>query len=387
MYEAPIALGGYLTLPDSISVRIKQLQLEQDTAKSTYDPRARQTLVDLNRAGMGLMEIVSEPDMRSPEEAGMYVRALQSLLRTVGASDGNMEQGSLRCDVNVSVNRPGAPLGTRCEIKNLNSVRFMMAAITHEIHRHISILSESPSAAVPQETRGFSENTFETFKLRSKEDAPDYRYMPDMNLGTLLLSEAQINAIRSSMPELPDVTRSRLQEQYNLSPRDTEILLNLDAEKEVPFDGGNGTSVAGAVSYFESICQGHDSAKPRDPRIVINWIIHELLGQLATRREAFTVNRVPPGWLGELIDLVQENVVTRTAGKSLLKEILKNPTAESPKALALRLDLLAFTPSAPGSPTTPSSRASGAGNPDLSKVCEAAISTDVSQMDKRDEEG
>ncbi|TFY74677.1 hypothetical protein EWM64_g9335 [Hericium alpestre] len=183
---APLARSGQLHLPQTdISVRIEQIQLEQDTAKSTFEPRRRQSAIDLNRAGTGLMEIVSMPDMRTPEEAGEYVRTLQALLRSVGASDGNMEQGSLRCDVNVSVNRPGDAFGTRCEIKNLNSVRFMIVALTCEIHRHIALLDAGQPVA--QETRGFNETSGLTFKLRSKEDAPDYRYMPDPNLPPLLL--------------------------------------------------------------------------------------------------------------------------------------------------------------------------------------------------------
>ncbi|PCH40967.1 hypothetical protein WOLCODRAFT_150998 [Wolfiporia cocos MD-104 SS10] len=201
-HYAPFATGGGLKLDnDNAFVGIKQIQLEQDTGKSTFDPLQGLSSIDLNRAGTGLMEIVSEPDMRSPEEAGAYVHSK-------GASDGNMEQGSLRCDVNVSVNRKGARLGTRCEIKNLNSVKFMMVAITAEAYRHIEMLERGE--VVPQETRGFNEASAETYTLRSKEDAPDYRYMPDPNLPPLLLDEAYIDTIRRTMPELPPATRARL---------------------------------------------------------------------------------------------------------------------------------------------------------------------------------
>jgi aspartyl-tRNA(Asn)/glutamyl-tRNA(Gln) amidotransferase subunit B len=184
---APFARGGYLQCGNNI-VNIQQIQLEQDTGKSMFEPRTRSSYIDLNRAGVGLLEIVSQPDMRSPEEAALYVRNLQALLRAVGASDGNMEQGSFRCDVNVSVSRAGDPPGVRCEIKNLNSVKFMTAALASEINRHIEHLTTSNSP-VPQETRGFSEHSFETYTLRSKEDAPDYRYMPDPNIPPLLLSK------------------------------------------------------------------------------------------------------------------------------------------------------------------------------------------------------
>ncbi|KAF5388005.1 hypothetical protein D9615_000728 [Tricholomella constricta] len=277
---APIALGGKLaiSLPNSPSfdVRIKQIQLEQDTAKSTFNPRTRTSFIDLNRAGTGLMEIVSEPNIRSPEEAGAYVRTLQAVLRAVGASDGNMEQGSLRCDVNVSVNRVGRPAGTRCEIKNLNSVRFMMAAIIHEISRQRAILEAAPdsdTATVPQETRGFDEHRFETYKLRSKEDAPDYRYMPDPNLGVLVLSQERIKAVRDTLPELPWDTQNRLRNQYGLSERDVEVLLNVDSGREVRHDGEAGGPEAGAVAYFDRLCGGRDGETNtrRDPKVVVNW--------------------------------------------------------------------------------------------------------------------
>ncbi|KAF8638583.1 hypothetical protein AX17_002125 [Amanita inopinata Kibby_2008] len=296
-HYAPIAIGGQLDVivPGStFTVRIKQIQLEQDTAKSIFDPRTRTSRIDLNRAGAGLMEIVTEPDMRSPEEAGAYVRALQAVLRAIGASDGNMEEGSLRCDVNVSVNRIGRCPGTRCEIKNLNSVRFMMAAISHEIHRQRTILESAPdqeTATVPQETRGFDEHCFETYRLRSKEDAPDYRYMPDPNPGVLVLSQDRISQIRHHLPELPNSTRTRLQQQYGLSDRDIEVLLSIDSGRIVPFDGKNpkdiDTSEIGAVTYFDRVCAGASSleysgksplsevleTKKRDPKIVVNWCV------------------------------------------------------------------------------------------------------------------
>ncbi|THH30327.1 hypothetical protein EUX98_g3867 [Antrodiella citrinella] len=292
-HYAPFALGGIVNLPHAgKEVRLHQIQLEQDTGKSTFDIRRRLSSIDLNRAGTGLMEIVSEPDMRSPEEAG---------------DDGNMEQGSLRCDVNVSVHKPGQPFGTRCEIKNLNSVRFMMTAITSEVFRHIDLLDSGLS--VPQETRGFDEQKAETFALRSKEDAPDYRYMPDPNLPPLLIDESYISRIRDKMPALPSATRSRLQ-GMGLSARDAEVLMTVDVGREMGYDGELGQ---GAVAFFDQLAQG------RDAKTAVNWLTHELLGQLALRHESFKDNVMSVTQLGELIDLVQSKKITVRSKPGVLR--------------------------------------------------------------------
>ncbi|KAG2751208.1 Glutamyl-tRNA amidotransferase B subunit [Suillus brevipes Sb2] len=329
---APLASGGYIKLSKGdVSVGITQIQLEQDTAKSTFDGLRRTSLIDLNRAGSGLMEIVSEPDMRSPEEAADYVRTLQAVLRCIGSSDGNMEQGSFRCDVNVSVNKHGQAHGTRCEIKNLNSVKFMMIAITSEVFRHIELLESGCS--VPQDTRGFDENKAETFNLRSKADSPDYRYMPDPNIPPLLLSEEYIESIRKSMPDLPDATRARLL-NLGLSERDTDVLMAIDSGREVGYDGELGK---GAVSYFDSLAQ------QRDPRVVVNWMTHELIGQLTARKETFSDNPVSVEQLGELIDLVQDGKITGTSGKLLLKHIIANRSSSAPSVLAQELSLEAVS--------------------------------------------
>ncbi|EGO02395.1 hypothetical protein SERLA73DRAFT_166824 [Serpula lacrymans var. lacrymans S7.3] len=328
---APLAKGGHLTLPKSnIAVRINQIQLEQDTAKSTFDHRRRVSYINLNRAGTGLMEIVSEPDMRSPEEAGEYVRTLQAVLRSVGSSDGNMEQGSLRCDVNVSVNRTGNPPGTRCEIKNLNSIKFLMIAITSEVFRQTELLESG--GVVQQETRGFDEAKAETFKLRSKEDAPDYRYMPDPNVPPLLLTEDYIHTIRKSMPALPDATRARLLLQ-GLSERDVDVLMAIDSGREVGWDGELG---GGAVAYFDSLANG------REGRVVVNWMTHELLGQLTACNQTFAGNPVSVAQLGELIDMVQDGRITGTSGKTLLRHIITHRSSSSPSQLAAELGLNAL---------------------------------------------
>ncbi|KAG5725686.1 Aspartyl/glutamyl-tRNA(Asn/Gln) amidotransferase subunit B [Termitomyces sp. T112] len=374
---APIAVGGKLniSLPDAtcFDVRIKQLQLEQDTAKSTFHPRTQTSHLDLNRSGTGLMEIVSEPDLRSPEEAGAYVRALQAVLRAVGASDGNMEQGSLRCDINVSVNRVGRPPGTRCEIKNLNSVKFMMAAITHEIHRQRAILESAPDidmATVPQETRGFDEHRFETYKLRSKEDAPDYRYMPDPNLGELVLSKERVQAIRDTLPELPWETRQRLETDFGLSERDVEVLLRVDSGREVQYDGEISGSSSSAVAYFDRLCVGYNSKEGirRSPKAVVNWMTHELLGQLAARKESFKDNHISVEQMGELIDMVQEKTITGTSGKLLLRYMLANPSQAPTRQIATELQLISFQAS-----SDPASCGTSLFLPDLHTVCADAI--------------
>ncbi|KAJ6557310.1 Glutamyl-tRNA amidotransferase subunit B, mitochondrial [Mycena vulgaris] len=321
-HYTPIALEGQLYIPNRDSpIRIKQIQLEQG-AKSTFDPRTRTSNIDLNRAGTGLLEIVTEPDLRSPEEAGTYVRALQAMLRAIGASDGNMEAGSLRCDVNVSVNPVGKPPGTRCEIKNLNSVKFMQAAIIFEVHRQRALLSE-PDAVVPQETRGFNQDTFETFKMRSKEEAPDYRYMPDPNLGVLFITPERIQETERTMPELPWATRSRLLETYQLSEQDADTLLNLDSGRE-HLDGG-------AIAYFDRLC------KDRNPRVVYNCSSDGCMPRNCT----FADNPLPSSRLGELIDLVHSGAITGTSGKLLLREMLAGPSSsQTPMERARSLSLL-----------------------------------------------
>ncbi|KAF8592765.1 Glutamyl-tRNA amidotransferase B subunit [Ramaria rubella] len=344
---APLAFGGQIPLDDtadSKSVRIEQIQLEQDTAKSIFDRKTEVTTVDANRAGVALMEIVSRPDMRSPEEAGAYVRALQAILRAVGSSDGNMEQGSLRCDVNVSVNRPGEPFGTRCEIKNLNSVKFLMTAITSEVYRHIQLLEEG--TAVLQETRGFDEDRMVTYKLRSKEDAPDYRYMPDANIPPLLLDKAYVAQVSASLSELPAVVRRRLKEQYGLLQQDIDVLLSIDSGKDVPYDGQVGHSV---VRYFETAAQG------RDPKAVINWIVNELFAQLALHKKSFNQNPVTVKQLGTLIDFVDARKITGTAAKDVLRHIVRTGSEEDIIIIQQSMGLFAVEDS------------------DLYQFCEAAV--------------
>lgn len=343
---------GYLpSVEEQITVDVEQVQLEQDTAKSSYfdtgltsrtttdsdiEDSSSQSFVDLNRAGTGLMEIVSGPQMRTPEQAGAYVRKLQELVRRVGASDGNMQEGSLRCDVNVSVNRDHHPFGTRCEIKNLNSVRFMMNAISFESHRQVALLQNG--GTVEQETRGYNEANGNTFRLRGKEEAPDYRYMPDPNLPPILLSARQISDIQRSLPELPDACRSRLHEQYGLNSRDINVLMRVGTEDEgagrtiVKTNADvetQGVAVNGiakevdAVEYFEQLAKG------RDAQTALNWIIHELLKILNARNWPFRASLLPPAYLGELLDLVESGQCTGTTARSVVEQILDGHPAIS----------------------------------------------------------
>src|SRR4029077_3474209 len=241
-YQQPVVGRGSveIEMPDGTTraIGITRLHLEQDAGKSLHDQHPRDTYVDLNRAGIGLMEIVSEPDLRSAEEAGIYLRKLRSVLRYLGTCDGNMEEGALRCDCNVSVRRPGEPFGTRCEIKNLNSVRFAMQAIEHEARRQIGVLESG--GTIMQETRLYDTERGETRPMRSKEDAHDYRYFPDPDLLPLVLDPAWVEQLRADLPELLDAKRARFVAEYGLRPEDAGILVAERATAE----------------YFEKVAQG-----------------------------------------------------------------------------------------------------------------------------------
>lgn len=304
---------------------------------------ASATFVDLNRAGSGLMEIVSGPQLRTAAQAGAYIRKLQELLRRAGASDGNMEEGSLRCDVNVSVHRIGEPFGTRCEVKNVNGVRFVMNAITHEVARQYALLAQGQE--VTQQTRGYDVASGETIFLRSKEDAPDYRYMPDPNLPPVRVDEDVLNEYRSKLPEHPDVQRTRLQEQYGLKIRDVNVLMRIGLEDDRDFrrkvspPPADGFDDAGAVAYFESL------SRTRSPHTVIKWIVHSLMTALNQHSLAFSASIVPPKVLGELIDLVEAGKLTQTSGRALLGDLVAGPLPAAEGAEpAPALDLSSATP-------------------------------------------
>src|SRR6202790_3724025 len=283
-YQQPIVGTGrvILDMPDGTvrNVGITRLHLEQDAGKSLHDQHPRLTYVDLNRAGIGLMEIVSEPDLRSAEEAGIYLRKLRSILRYLGTCDGNMEEGSLRCDCNVSVRRPDEPLGTRCEIKNLNSVRFVMQAIDHEARRQVALIEEGGTVA--QQTRLYDSARGVTRRMRSKENDYDYRYFPDPDLLPLVLEPEWLDRLRAELPELPDAKKARFIADLGLSAEDAEVLVAERATAE----------------YFEEVAEG------RDPKAAANWVMGDLFGALNKKALGIEGSPVAPDRLGALIDLI-----------------------------------------------------------------------------------
>ncbi len=307
-YSQPIVGRGriVLDLPDGRTreVGITRLHLEQDAGKSLHDQHPTKTYVDLNRSGIALMEIVSEPDIRSPEEAAAYLRKLRSILRYLGTCDGNMEQGSLRCDVNVSVRRPGEPYGTRCEIKNVNSIRFVQQAIDYEARRQVELLEDG--GTVVQETRLFDSSRGVTRSMRSKEHAHDYRYFPDPDLLSLELDDAFIERIRASMPELPDAKKARFMTDYGLSAYDAGVLV---AEKET-------------AAYYETVVNGAEGKK-RDPKMAANWVIGELFGQLNKVGKGISDSPVSAAELGALIDLIADQTISGRIAKDVFAEMFE----------------------------------------------------------------
>jgi aspartyl-tRNA(Asn)/glutamyl-tRNA(Gln) amidotransferase subunit B len=310
-YEAPVVGHGrvVLDMPDGSTreVGITRLHLEQDAGKSLHDQHPKETYVDLNRAGIGLMEIVSEPDLRSAEEAGIYLRKLRSILRYLGTCDGNMEEGSLRCDCNVSVRRPGEPLGTRCEIKNLNSVRYAVEAIEHEARRQIEVLEGG--GTIRQETRLYDTGRGETRPMRSKEDAHDYRYFPDPDLLPLVLEPEWVERLRAELPELPDAKKVRFIAEYDLRPEDAGVLVGERATAE----------------YFERVADG------RDARMAANWVMGDLFGALNKKGLGIDESPVAAERLGALIDLIADGTISGRIAKDIFAEMIE--TGADPAAL------------------------------------------------------
>jgi aspartyl-tRNA(Asn)/glutamyl-tRNA(Gln) amidotransferase subunit B len=321
-YQQPIVGGGRLVLdmPDGSAreINITRLHLEQDAGKSLHDQHPSQTYVDLNRAGIGLMEIVSEPDLRSAEEAGLYLRQLRSILRYLGTCDGNMEEGSLRCDCNVSVRRPGEPYGTRCEIKNVNSVRFVMQAIEYEARRQIELIEGG--GAVEQQTRLFDSARGVTRPMRSKEQAHDYRYFPDPDLLPLELDPAWVELLRAELPELPDAKQARFVAEYGLRPEDASVLVAERATAE----------------YFEKVAQGNNG-QGCDPKAAANWVIGDLFGALNRLGLGIEQSPVVPERLGGLLDLIADGTISGRIAKELFAEMIE--TGEAPDAIVERKGL------------------------------------------------
>ena len=287
----------------SRTVGIERLHLEQDAGKSLHDQHPSKSYIDLNRSGVALMEIVSKPDMRSADEAAAYVTKLRSILRYLGTCDGNMQEGSLRVDVNVSMRRPGAPLGTRCEIKNVNSIRFVRQAIEIEAWRQIEILEDGGTVA--QETRLFDPDKGETRSMRSKEESHDYRYFPDPDLLPLEFDQAFVDALAADLPELPDAKERRFVADYGLSAYDAAVLVG---ERET-------------AAYFEAVV-GVDGAK-RDPKQAANWVISELAGRLNRENKNVTESPVSAAQLGGLIKLVEDDTISGRIAKEVFTEMFE----------------------------------------------------------------
>jgi aspartyl-tRNA(Asn)/glutamyl-tRNA(Gln) amidotransferase subunit B len=310
-YAEPLVGHGKLTidLPDGTTkdIGITRLHIEMDAGKSLHDVRPDATLVDLNRSGVALMEIVSEPDVRSAEEAMLTMRKLRSILRYLGTCDGNMEEGSLRCDANVSVRRPGDPLGTRCEIKNLNSMRFVGRAVEFEARRQIEVLEAG--GTIEQETRLFDALKGETRPMRTKEEAHDYRYFPDPDLLPLELDDAFIARIEADLPELPDAKKARFIEQYSLSAYDAEVLV---AERA-------------SADYFERAAKGHDA------KLAANWVTGDLFGALNRAGLDIGQASIAPERLGKLVGMIQAGTISGRIAKDVFPRMFE--TGEDPEKI------------------------------------------------------
>ncbi|MBB3020598.1 aspartyl-tRNA(Asn)/glutamyl-tRNA(Gln) amidotransferase subunit B [Microvirga lupini] len=299
-YKSPIVGEGEVIVDvpetgETITVRIERLHLEQDAGKSIHDLHPTMSFVDLNRSGVALMEIVSKPDLRSSDEARAYVTKLRTILRYLGTCDGDMDKGNLRADVNVSVRRPGDELGTRCEIKNVNSIRFIGQAIEYEARRQIAILEDG--GTIDQETRLYDPGKGETRSMRSKEEAHDYRYFPDPDLLPLEFDQAYVDDLAKGLPELPDEKKARFMADYGLSPYDASVLV---AERA-------------SADFFEEVAKG------RDGKAAANWIINELFGRLNKEGKDIAETPVSAAQLGAIIELIGENVISGKIAKDLFE--------------------------------------------------------------------
>ncbi len=302
-FEFPIVGEGEIEIEpegsEAVKVGIERLHLEQDAGKSVHDLSPTETYVDLNRSGVALMEIVSKPDMRSPEEASAYIEKLRAIVRALGTCDGDMEKGNLRADVNVSVRRPGGELGTRCEIKNVNSMRFIREAIRYEARRQIKIIEGGEE--VDQETRLFDSSKGETRTMRSKEDAHDYRYFPDPDLLPLQLEQSYVDNIRSDLPELPDARKARFIADYGIPAYDAGVL-TADKVKS---------------QYYETV------AKNRDGKIAANWVMGELFGALNKADIELEDSPIPAEDLGGLLDRISDNTISGKIAKSVFEKMFE----------------------------------------------------------------
>ena len=303
-FTSPIVGEGWINIDlengETKKIGIERLHLEQDAGKLMHDQHPKLSLVDLNRSGVPLMEIVSMPDMRDWEEAGAYLRKVRSIVRYIGSCDGNMDEGSLRCDANISVRRPGEGFGTRCELKNINSVKNMMKAVEYEAHRQIELIEGG--GKVLQQTRLYDTVKNETRSMRSKEEAHDYRYFPDPDLLPLNISSERIEKYRQELPELPDQKRERFQSEYGLSFYDADVLT---ADKK-------------QADFFEVV------SKNRDAKFVANWIITNFFGMLNEVEKSIEDSPVKADKLGELFDLIQDGTISGRTAKEVFEEMFTN---------------------------------------------------------------
>ncbi len=303
-YKSPIVGEGKVAVElaggDSVTVGIERLHLEQDAGKLLHDQNPTMSLVDLNRSGVALMEIVSKPDLRSSEQAKAYLTKLRSILRYLGTCDGDMEKGSLRADVNVSVRKPGGALGTRCEIKNMNSIAFIGQAIEYEARRQIGILEDG--GVIDQETRLFDPNKGETRSMRSKEEAHDYRYFPDPDLLPVEFTQEYVDELKADLPELPDQKKARFVTEVGLSSYDAGVLV---AERE-------------SAAFFETVL-AKLADKARDGKLAANWVINELFGRLNKEGRDISASPVSAQQLGTIVDLIGEGTISGKIAKDLFE--------------------------------------------------------------------
>ncbi len=325
-YKSPIVGEGAVTVETrdgaTMTVGIERLHLEQDAGKLLHDQNPTMSFVDLNRCGVALMEIVSKPDIRSSEEAQAYVTKMRTILRYLGTCDGDMEKGNLRADVNVSVRKPGEGLGTRCEIKNMNSIRFIGEAIEYEARRQIDILEDG--GAIDQETRLYDPNKGETRSMRSKEEAHDYRYFPDPDLLPLEFTQSYVDGLEAKLPELPDDKRARFVTELGLSPYDASVLVT---ERE-------------SADFFEAVLLKL-SNKARDGKLAANWVINELFGRLNKESQDIKASPVPAPQIAAIVDLIGENTISGKIAKDLFEIVWTK--GGDPKALVESLGMTQVT--------------------------------------------
>jgi aspartyl-tRNA(Asn)/glutamyl-tRNA(Gln) amidotransferase subunit B len=310
-FAHPIVGEGTLNVDcdngETVPIRIERIHLEQDAGKSIHDLDPRATYVDLNRSGCALMEIVSKPDIRSSEEAANYFKALRALVRYLGTCDGNMDEGSMRADVNVSVRKPGTPFGTRCEIKNVNSTRYVALAVDYEARRQIEILEDGGS--INQETRLFDVKTGKTRSMRSKEDAHDYRYFPDPDLPPLVIDAAWVEGLKAALPELPDQRRARYVRDYGITPYDAHVLT---LERET-------------AAYYETVAKG------RDAKQAANWVMGDLFAAINRTKSSIAEPPVSAVDLGALLDLMADGTLSGKLAKEVFEVMVE--TGRAPGAI------------------------------------------------------